>query len=165
MIQPADLVAENIEAAHRIGKRLIQAQERLSEVLPLESTPGNLDPDTVAWIDAFLKRWENFQDVLEGQVVRGLIILEGETGRVQTRRDRSHFLEKLGLVDAADVWFEAGELRNRLAHSYPLSNPKQIQRINAAASSSGLLIDTFNRLLKYIKRKELAMVSPEITEL
>ncbi|MBS1269287.1 MAG: hypothetical protein MAG794_00236 [Gammaproteobacteria bacterium] len=161
MTQPAELMTENLEAAHRVGERLIRARRRLDDVLPLgsESSVDQLDEDTMAWIDAYLKRWENLQDMLEGQVVRGLVILEGETERIQTRRDRAHFLEKLELVDAAEQWFDAGELRNQLVHSYPLSNPKQIQRVNAATEACDFLIETFNRLLTHVKDNNLVPVS------
>lgn len=157
----ADLMSQNLEAAHRVGERLLQARRRLAGVLPLgpESVVDQFNDETVAWIDAFLKRWENFQDMLEGQIVRGVVILEGESDRTKTRRDRANFLEKLRLVDSADGWFEAGELRNRLAHSYPLAHPKQIQRINAATEGCSLLVETFNRIRRHVQNKNLAAVT------
>ncbi len=160
MSSPAELFASNLDAASRVGQRLVQAQQHLTPILPLaESGPmDSLADDTVVWIDAFLKRWENFQDILEGQLIQGLVILEGESERVRTRRDRAHFLEKLGLVPSAEDWFEAGQLRNQLAHSYPLTNPKQVHRINAAFQRTSLLVATFNRIRAHVQEKGLAGV-------
>lgn len=161
MSSPAKLFAENLDAAFRVGQRLIEAQEHLAPILPLEESElvDSFADDTVVWIDAFLKRWENFQDMLEGQLIQGLVILEGESERVTTRRDGAHFLEKLGLAPSAEDWFEAGQLRNQLAHSYPLTNPKQIHRINGAFQRTSLLVATFNRIRAHVQDKGLALVS------
>jgi len=107
---PAQLFAQNLEAAFRVGQRLAQAQDHLRPVLPLsEDLPGDsLDDDNVVWIDAF--------------------------------------------------WFEAGQLRNQLAHSYPLSNPKQIHRINGAFGRTGLLLATFNSVRTHAHDKGLARI-------
>lgn len=160
MSQAAALLSENLEAAYRIGTRLLGAQRHLADTVPLaEGTRvDDLDEDVIVWIDAFLKRWENFQDVVDGQVARGLVILEGESERVVTRRDRARLLEKLGLVDSAAAWFDAGELRNRLVHSYPLSHPKQIRRINAAWERTELLAGTFDRIRERVLAAGLAQV-------
>ena len=163
MSEASELLSANLEAAHRVGERLVYARAHLSDVLPLEqgAVTDRLSEDTAVWIDAFLKRWESFQDLIEGQLARGLVIVEGESDHVVTRRDRAQFLEKLGLVDASEAWFDAGQLHNQLAHSYPLSNPKQIRRVNAAYERTGLLIDTFNRIRDHVRTRGLATVAVE----
>ncbi|MFB6260266.1 MAG: hypothetical protein ABEJ96_11430, partial [Thiohalorhabdaceae bacterium] len=145
MTDPAQLFAHSLEAAFRGGHRLAQARQHLRPLLPLsEDHPvASLDDETAVWIDAFFKRWENFQDMLEGQIIRGLVILEGESETITTRRDRAQFLEKLGLAPSAAAWFDAGQLRIQLLHSYPLANPKQIHRVNGAFQRTGLLLATF----------------------
>ena len=70
----------------------------------------------------------------------------------------AQFLEKLGLVPSAAAWFDAGLLRNQLAHSYPLSNPKQIHRINGAFGRTGLLLATFNSVRTHAHDKGLARI-------
>ncbi|MFB6261748.1 MAG: hypothetical protein ABEJ96_09340 [Thiohalorhabdaceae bacterium] len=160
MTSPAEVLAANLEAAYRVGQRLIQARDRLADVWPLDESrsPEALDDDTVVWIDAFLKRWENFQDMLDGQLVRGVVLLEGEAERVVTRRDRARLLEKLAIVDSAEAWFDAGQLRNQLVHGYPLSDPKQVHRINAAFGHTDLLIATFDRIRSHVGNRALAAV-------
>jgi hypothetical protein len=165
--RPEDLLSANLEAGYRIGQRLIQAWQHLSEVLPLpqEVSVDDLSEGTTVWIDAFLKRWENFQDMLDGQIARGVIILEGETESVVTRRDRAAFLEKMALAPSAEEWFDAGQLRNQLVHSYPLSNPKQKRRLNFAYQYTGLLINTYNRLREHVESRGLAPVTvPQLSE-
>lgn len=89
MSEPAELFAANLEAAFRVGERLVRSLHHLESVLPLTEgvSPEELGEEDILRIDAFLKRWENFQDILEGQVVRGMVILEGESDRVETRSD------------------------------------------------------------------------------
>lgn len=161
MTTPAELFATNLEAAFRVGTRLLEARRRLTDILPLEleQTPDRLATETVVWVDAFLKRWENFQDLLENQLIQGLVILEGESDHVRTRRDRAYFLEKLELVETGEDWFAAGQLRNKLAHGYPLSDPKQVQRINAAYEQVALLTETFNRIRGHALDRDLAQVT------
>lgn len=63
-----------------------------------------------------------------------------------TRRDQANQLEKLGIVDDADIWVGAAELRNRLVHEYPIDEAEQVDRVNESWAASFGLVQSYTTL-------------------
>jgi len=61
-------------------------------------------------------------------------------------RDRLLFIEKTGIVEDTEQWFDARDLRNKIAHSY---DPDELEKIFPLIQSSSLMI------LKSCKRAEI----------
>lgn len=80
---------------------------------------------------ALLKRYEQLQDLI-GQLGRVVLSWEAEDTRRMTRRDFANWLEKLNVVEDADDYLSATDLRNRLVHEYPLGEDEQTSRVNAS---------------------------------
>lgn len=102
----------------------------LDPVLPVSGDDLSMLPvvERIASI-ALLKRYEQLQDML-GRLLRAYLSWELEDVREMSRRDQANQAEKFGLVEDADDWMEAADLRNRLVHEYPVEEAEQVDRVN-----------------------------------
>ncbi|MGH8563129.1 MAG: HepT-like ribonuclease domain-containing protein [Gammaproteobacteria bacterium] len=113
--------------------------------------PALDDPDDLDQYEALTARFARLQDTLLGPF-RLIAILELEERKAERVRDLLNYMEKLGIIDAADEWAEMRRLRNAIAHEY-WSNREQLAEMFATvASFSRKLLDTVTRLHQYATR-------------
>ena len=103
---------------------------------------------------AMLKRYEQLQDML-GRLLRSYLSWELEDVQAMTRRDQANQLERLGVVEDADEWIGAAELRNRLVHEYPIDEGEQRDRINDTWIAIERLTNTYAMLRERITSRGL----------
>ena len=115
----------------------------LEPVLPVAEDEIDAFPviERIATV-ALLKRYEQLQDML-GRLFRAYLTWELEDVQAMTRRDQANQLEKFGVFDDADQWVGAAELRNRLAHEYPITEAEQVERVNDTWRSSAQLVAAY----------------------
>ena len=140
-------VEEVIRAAVARCDRIVAGVEDVRSVLaPFLPAEGD-DLDTLPLVQriasvALLKRFEQLQDML-GRLFRAYLSWELEDVRAMTRRDQANQLEKLGVVQDADDWVDAADLRNRLVHEYPTDESEQRDRVNDTWEVIARLTDTY----------------------
>lgn len=110
-------------------------------------------------LDAFIKRFENLQDMMDAQILRGVLALEEVDLSGKTPRDLSNLLEKWGIIDSAAEWRELRDLRNTLAHEYPREPNIQVERLNRAYESIDSLLGLLERVRDHVTAKSLADLS------
>lgn len=70
----------------------------------------------------------------------------------ETLRDRLLFIQKLRIIDDVDFWFEARELRDKIAHTYL---PGQLKDIYEEINKKTRTVDScVKRLEKYLSKFE-----------
>lgn len=141
------LFTDGFKAAHAVSRRLRHSQEDLASLMPLDA--GRMDAFGIAEhmrLDAFIQRFQSLQDILDAQVLRGLLALEEVDLTDKTPRDVSNLLEKYGIIDAAPRWRELRDLRNTMAHEYPDEPAVQVDRLNKAYGAIDELIAVLDRV-------------------
>ncbi|NYD91912.1 hypothetical protein [Sphingomonas melonis] len=138
-----DLIKAAAARCDRIVAGFDDLRPILTPVLPIIGD----DPSRLPLIEriasiALLKRYEQLQDML-GRLFRAYLTWELEDVRAMTRRDQANQLEKLGIVEDADDWIGAAELRNRLVHEYPIDEAEQVDRVNDTWDASSGLIQAY----------------------
>lgn len=153
--EPKQLLQQNLAAAELVATRLSHSLDRLSGTLPIEANRlGSLDDsESVEAIDAFIKRFEQLQDLLATRLFRGIALFEQEDISALSRRDLALLMEKLGVIPSAEEWSRLTILRNQLAHEYPGEPEKQADRLNAAFSAAPRLVALTNDAREYIRTK------------
>lgn len=155
-----EIFIENLRSAERIGGRLFQSTQKLSLVMPISAAEiDRLDDNTQESVDAFIKRFEQLQDIIENRLFRGIALLEQEDVYGKSKRDLTLLMEKFGIIESADKWSLLSMLRNKLAHEYPGDSVKQVERINEAYNSAQTLIEVLSRLKQYVIAKKLVHFS------
>ena len=144
-------------AAKATARRAEASQAGLQSRMPVDAADVEAADSTFELeVDAMIKRVEQLQDILERQVVRSLLACEGEAVRELSVRDRINRLETLTAVPLAERWQALRELRNELAHDYPLQFERQANRINGAFRAIGTLVEILGALMAYAARRGLA---------
>lgn len=125
-----EVVRASVARCDRIVAGVEELRPFLDSVLPIAEDDLARLPvvERIASI-ALLKRYEQLQDML-GRLLRAYLSWELEDARAMTRRDQANQLEKLLVIDDADQWVDASELRNRLVHEYPIDEAEQVERVN-----------------------------------
>lgn len=74
------------------------------------------DPERAERLEAFVSRFGRLQDTIATKLLpRWLMALAEEPGSQIETLNRA---ERLGVLESADRWLEARQLRNRLIHEY-----------------------------------------------
>lgn len=154
------MFSEAFTAVDAVAKRLRRSQDELQPLMPLDTERMlTLTEDQHTRLDAFIKRFENLQDMMDSQILRGLLALEEVDLAGKTPRDLSNLLEKWGILDSAAGWRELRDLRNTLAHEYPREPMIQLDRLNRAYASIDALLGVLDRVRDHVTAKGLAKLS------
>lgn len=147
MTDDRELLAEVLAACERphahLG-RYIDDVEALG-VIDGDSV-ANLSFEEETSVRAFLKTFEQFQDMAARRLLRLYLVIMGEDVRGLTARDAFDRAETVGVLDSADAFFEVQRVRNKLAHEYPMDNQRRARRINEAHSAATTLLDEYQIL-------------------
>jgi hypothetical protein len=149
-----DLLAQNVAAAAAVALRLAETRDDLGPRFPLDADAierlGRLERRE---IDGLLEQVENLQDILGGRVFRGVLLAGGEDVAGLTPRDMANRMETLGVVADAAQWRRLNDLRNRLAHEYPLDRARQTLLVNDAFAAIAPLLETLARVEAYVRAR------------
>ena len=77
----------------------------------------------------------------------------GEDVAGLTPRDVANRMEALGVVADAALWRRINDLRNRLAHEYPLDRARQTLLVNDAFAAIAPLLETLARAEAYVRTR------------
>lgn len=154
------LFVDNYAVAELISKRLRMSMERLAQLFPLADTQiDKLNDDNQESLDAFLKRFEQLEDIIENRLFRGLAVLEQEDILEKSKRDLVNLMEKFGVLESADQWASLSTLRNKLTHEYPRTPAKQAERINEVFKQAPIMLTVLERIKDHALKKELAALN------
>lgn len=152
----AALLAEGLEISARNLAQLTWLRPRLADLLPLSAaTMASLSRDRLIEIDAFLKRFENAQDIMQRRLFRAVLMAEGEAVRGQPSAEIAERLVARGALSDAAPWKALAELRNRLSHDYPLDPAVQAERVNQVDGAIPILVATMDEVRAHVGRAGL----------
>ena len=104
---------------------------------------------------AYLYLFEQLQELVTRRMLRGILALEAEDVIAMSARDVANMSEKLGVIESADVWKSLLDIRNLLAHDYPMDLEAQAARANKAWTAVPDLQGQTRSTIAYIEREGL----------
>jgi len=151
-------IAERLSREFEIGDRHIQRIEealtRLSSVLPLSTeTYSSLDEEQVRCIDQFIFRFSKLQDAMGAKLFRYILEYLDEDISSLPMRDILNRLERYHLINSAEEWVYIRELRNEIAHDYPLFENDIVNILNELILKVSILNDIYGRLKNVYSNK------------
>jgi hypothetical protein len=150
----AQLLAQNVAAAAAVARRLVETREDLGARFPMDADAiDRLGRVERREVDGLLKQVENLQDTLGGRVFRGILLAGDEDVAGLTPRDVANRMAALGVIVDAAAWRRLNDLRNRLAHEYPLDRARQTLLVNDAFAAIGPLLETLARTEAYVRTR------------
>lgn len=140
------LLAENLRAAAMVATSALESSDALADRFPvMPDTLKTLPTRDKLMLYGLLKMVESLQDLLGGRIFRGLLAAGGVDLTGLLPRDIANRMEALGVVDNALSWRSVNDLRNRLAHEYPLDQKRQTALLNEAYAAIPYLTMTVER--------------------
>ncbi len=131
MIDIADIHQKRIDAAHTILTALFPM-----DLLKLEKLNSNDYP----YIDQMIMRFSNLQDLIGSKIFPQYLNMVGEDSERMTFIDCLNKLEKLHIIESAEVWKQYKILRNHLTHEYPNNPELTVKYLNEVYTQSHHLV-------------------------
>lgn len=111
---------ELVKTADIHAQRISYAIDRLTSLFPFSGEViENLREQDFLLIELLVNRFSKLQDFMGTKLTDAFLESKGEVTSAMTMIDKLNKLEKLNIIDDANLWFEMREIRNHLAHEYP----------------------------------------------
>ena len=133
----------------RIGEALCGL--RVDFPITLE-TYQRFDSDQIRCIDQFIFRFSKLQDAIGAKIFRWTLEILEEDVTSLPMRDILNRLERFNIIPSADEWIYIRELRNEIAHDYPLYENEIVAILNELVVKVEVVIDIYNKLKAYISQ-------------
>jgi len=144
---------EKLHECNQHKKRLLSAQSRLNDLVPLTAEQySNLDDLHISTIDQMIFRFSKLQDTLGDKVLPSILELSGENVKSMTVIDRLNRLEELELL-YKDDWMALRKDRNEIAHEYSFNQEEVVEGINLIFQKTGSLLNIYNDVYNYCHEK------------
>jgi len=152
-------LADTLQAADHLSGQLarLTGADRIGFPLDAE-TIAAWDDDQRLALYGFLFVFEQLQELVAKRALRGLLALEAEDVAAMSARDVADRAEKLGIIDSAVTWRHLVDVRNMLAHDYPMDLAAQTARANAVHGAVPALLAMTRSVLAFAQKR--GVVSP-----
>ena len=127
--------------------RINEALEELSSTLPLTTESyAQLSSEQIRCIDQFIFRFSKLQDAMGAKIFRYMLEYLDEDVTSLPMRDILNRLEKYKFLPNANEWIYIRELRNEIAHDYPLMENDVVNILNELFSKVNTLYGIYDKL-------------------
>lgn len=114
------MIHELIKIADIHANRVQMAMDKLSNVIPFDAEiVKNFSENDLLLTDLLVYRFGKLQDILGTKLIPAFLIRTGENVESLTMIDKINLLEKLGIIESADLWTDMRRARNHASHEYP----------------------------------------------
>ena len=135
-------------------QRIESASLKIDKVMPLnEKKYIDLSDDEVGYIDQFLFRFAKLQDAMGQKLFKNILLFIDEDIAGKPFIDILNLMEKLSLLQSANIWRELRDNRNELAHNYEDEPELMSETINKLYNKRYILIEIYNNIKNYYNNK------------
>lgn len=150
---PVDRFLSTLKIVAREGEHLTYSWRRLFtqpiNVAWVEQLPEH--PELAERLEAFVSRYGRMQDTMADKLLpRWLQALAERPGSQIETLNRA---ERLGVLESAEAWLEARNLRNRMVHEHMTGAAEFAENLLLAKEYSLMLMSTYNRLRKDARQR------------
>ncbi len=133
--------------------RINEALESLGVSIPMSmSVYETLTTEQIRCIDQFVFRFSKLQDAIGAKIFRYVLELLDEDVTALPMRDILNRMERYNLIPSAGEWLYIRELRNEIAHDYPLMGSELVSIISELISKNASLVEIYNNLRAVVKK-------------
>jgi hypothetical protein len=108
-----------------------------------------LSEGTIGNIDQMVFRFTKLQDEIGTNTFRFLLEFLQEDIANKPFRDILNVLERLEIIDSADIWLTMREIRNDLTHEYPLMLDETIEKLNHLYNQIPILVHILVTIMQF----------------
>lgn len=145
-----------MERAFAVCDRQIQRiEEALSDLGMTMSMSveehSDLTREQIRCLDQFIFRFSKLQDTMDAKLFRQVLAYLEEDVTTLPMIDILRLMERYGFIGQADEWATIRELRNEIAHDYPLLENDAVAAINELIHQFDTLRDIYGRLREAVR--------------
>lgn len=134
--------------------RINSSSQKMKANIPLNKDKYlNLTDDEVEYIDQFLYRFSKLQDSIGEKLFKTILLYLEERVENKPFIDILNRLEKLELLESANIWKELRDNRNELAHNYDDEPEETSEVINNIYYKKDTLIKIYQNIKHYYDKK------------
>jgi hypothetical protein len=129
--------------------RIQEALKHLSPLFPVdEHTVQHFTENETLWLELLMHCFAKLQDLMGSQLINLFLLHTEEAINVDaiTMRDKLNKLEKLSVIENADLWISFRDIRNHTAHEYPDDPEIAAQHLNTLYRMTDKLLECYLRL-------------------
>ena len=127
--------------------RINEALEELSSTLPLTNESyAQLSSEQIRCIDQFIFRFSKLQNAMGAKIFRYILEYLDEDVTSLPMRDILNRLEKYKFLPDANEWIYIRELRNEIAHDYPLMENDVVHILNELFTKVNTMYGIYDKL-------------------
>ena len=127
--------------------RINEALEKLSDITPISGEVyASLDSEQIRCLDQFIFRFSKLQDAMGAKIFRYLLEYLDEDVTALPMRDILNRLERFQILPDANEWVYIRELRDEIAHDYPLMENDVVHILNELLSKTNVLFGIYDRM-------------------
>ena len=140
-------LSREFDICDRHIQRIDEALEAMHTDIPMSvDSYTNLDENQIRCMDQFIFRFSKLQDAMGAKIFRYVLEYLDEDVSALPMRDILNLLERYHFIDSADEWGYIRELRNEIAHDYPLMENDIVSVLNELISKVSILKSIYNRM-------------------
>lgn len=140
-------LSREFDICDRHIQRIEEALEAMETDIPMSiECYANLDENQIRCMDQFIFRFSKLQDAMEAKIFRYVLEYLDEDITTLPMRDILNRLERYQFIESAEEWGYIRELRNEIAHDYPLLENDVVSVLNELISKVPLLKGIYNRI-------------------
>ena len=140
-------LSREFEICDRHIQRIDEALEAMHTDIPMSvDSYTNLDENQIRCMDQFIFRFSKLQDAMGAKIFRYVLEYLDEDIVTSPMRDILNLLERYHFIDSADEWGYIRELRNEIAHDYPLLENDIVSVLNELISKVPILKNIYKRM-------------------
>lgn len=135
------------EICDRHIQRIDEALQALQTDLPMSvDSYANLNTEQIRCMDQFIFRFSKLQDAMGAKIFRYVLEYLDEDVSALPMRDILNLLERYRFIEKAEEWGYIRELRNEIAHDYPLLENDVVSVLNELISKVPTLEKVYGQL-------------------
>lgn len=146
-------IERSFQACDKHLLRMDEAVRDMRPVMPLtKDVYRELSNEDVRCMDQFVYRFSKFQDMMGAKLFHYILEWLQEDVSTLSMIDVLNKLERLRIMDDAREWLYIRELRNAVAHDYPLDEGEVINSLNELFTQQENLRKIYLRLKEVFER-------------
>jgi hypothetical protein len=150
-----------IEKLNDVVKTALIHQQRLEDAYHKIISWGNLNKDLyftltieqIALTDQYVYRFAKLQDLMGDKLFKLILQYVGEDTEKLAFIDILNKLEKLEIIESANIWLNLRLDRNRIAHDYVKNIDEVLEDLSALINKKNVLDAQLHYCLHYLKSK------------
>jgi uncharacterized protein YutE (UPF0331/DUF86 family) len=144
-------LSEMLKIADIHAGRIKNAIAGLKNIFPISAKQaGQLPEDVFLLTELLTGRFAKLQDLMGAKLIDAFLEDQDETTANMTMIDKVNKLEKMGIIESAELWREMRQVRNNIAHEYPDHPELTADNLNQIFALAPKLLE----LLENIKGKD-----------